>query len=1085
MSLKAKYLNAKFLKTLEPLSKLSMDKLNELASKSTIETLPPARILFRQGERDARSIYILSGQIELTVAGSKPETLKAKTLEAKYPVAQSLPRPSTGRTKTNCELMYIDTDLLEILLEGDDIPSGNYEVTEINAEDDANGWMLKFLQSRAFLSLPTDNIQKLLMKMQEITAKRGEVILKQGESNDYYYIVKHGKCSVTRRPTPSAESVQVAVLSVGDGFGEEALITDGKRNATVKMQEDGALMRLTKNDFIELLVEPLIQYIDEDELKSRAKSGDMLIDVRQHKDFMEGHLDGAVNIPLSMLRLKLSGLNENREYLIYCENSNRSSAAAFLIIQHGLVCRVLKGGYQTDNKVTTKSDDRPMKSGTSMADIIANLESVGSRMKTAQTKSTTEKTKAENTPTPAVKQPQASRSASEDKVKSDQNKSDNRAKLFQIEARKAKEQLENLNQEKAQQEAARQRAEAELKRLKAEEEKRNESLKKLAEQQRQTAEQVKRNAEIERQKLQAEITEAKKQAEEEIKKYRNILQQQQDHQSNLERSKQEFELRAQEAIAAARQRAEQEAAVIKQQAESETNKLREELEKTKREVAQRIEALRAEETRKTEQEAQQRSEEAKKIEQEILKRTEETKKAEQAIHIKQSQANQAIRDSIEKARKKAAQEADAIRRQALEEAQSLQAELEAKRLEVTKEIESIRTEAERQRQSALNEAKKHAEEFISQTSADIQRKAMEEADAIRQETLVEARRLHEELEEKRRLIDLHATKENERMMHTLQLSKQQADEIRRQAEAEAERIRLQAIQEAENQKRSQATANTKLQNDLRNIELPGFASQITDSCQETDTEIEAKKLAEQIIVRLERADLERKKDKDSQQNSHGMQLSTARLRKMNDKTILEGDEDIFIFKEPAFDPHFDEDDDEIVEPTPARSKRKQSSPGLPDFILDDADKFDEIKYVDATRDEAEFLIVAEEARVNSNGPISEFSDFELHNSQNYTNPFVEKSRKRNQKSRVIALAATLMIALGGTGSFFYLNKDNNNLAANSEDNKQALNATRMSGIGVDKVQLEKDLINDAEAEFSKLMKKWQKNVDNEKSEKSK
>ena len=179
-------LNNKFLKTLEPLSKLTVDKLNELSDKSTVETLPSGRTLFRQGEKDKRSYYLISGQIELHTSGeAKPSIIKAKTPEAKYPILQQSPRPSTAKTKGNCEILSIDSSLLEMLIELDDNPSGHYEVTEINS-DDENGWMLKFLQSRAFLQIPTENIQKILMSMTEVSAKEGETVVSQGENNDFY-----------------------------------------------------------------------------------------------------------------------------------------------------------------------------------------------------------------------------------------------------------------------------------------------------------------------------------------------------------------------------------------------------------------------------------------------------------------------------------------------------------------------------------------------------------------------------------------------------------------------------------------------------------------------------------------------------------------------------------------------------------------------------------------------------------------------------------------------------------------------------------------------------------------------------------
>jgi CRP-like cAMP-binding protein len=213
----------KVLKTLEPIGNLSLDKLDELATKSTVEDIPAGRILFRQGERDKRVIYVLNGEVEVTPTGkASGDLIKAKTEQARHPIAPTWPRPGTAKTKTNCKLLYIDSDLLEILMEEN--TSGLIEVEELSVDDDS-AWMLRFLQSRAFLKLPTEKIQILLMKLEEVPAKNGDIIIQQGDKNDYYYIIRSGRCAVSRRPTPKAKAIQIAILNAGDGFGEEALIT--------------------------------------------------------------------------------------------------------------------------------------------------------------------------------------------------------------------------------------------------------------------------------------------------------------------------------------------------------------------------------------------------------------------------------------------------------------------------------------------------------------------------------------------------------------------------------------------------------------------------------------------------------------------------------------------------------------------------------------------------------------------------------------------------------------------------------------------------------------------------------------------
>ena len=343
MSAVSKFLEKKYLKSLELLNALSSDKLDDIIRQSTVENLPAGRTLFRQGEKDSNVLYLLSGQIELLTSGaaSKSKVLKAKSDEARSPIANATPRPCTARTKTASSILYIDASLLEILL--DDNQSGEYEVTEIGVSDEATDWMMKFLQSRAFLSIPTDNIQSLLMRMEEVPVKAGQKIIKQGDKGDYYYVVKQGTCAVSRRPIPTSEEVRLAELSIGNGFGEEALITDGKRSANVTMLEDGILMRLSKEDFKSILFKPLMQYIDIGTVINKKNPTMSIIDVRQKKDFENNSFPHSVNIPLSMLRLRIPTLDLNREYLSYCDNGKESAAAAFLLNQHGFNCKIIEG----------------------------------------------------------------------------------------------------------------------------------------------------------------------------------------------------------------------------------------------------------------------------------------------------------------------------------------------------------------------------------------------------------------------------------------------------------------------------------------------------------------------------------------------------------------------------------------------------------------------------------------------------------------------------------------------------------------------------------------------------------------------
>ena len=143
--------------------------------------------------------------------------------------------------------------------------TGTYEVAELQAQlDGAAGgddWMTTLLQTKAFHRIPPANIQAIFLRLQRMPCKAGEVVIKQGDEGDFFYIIVSGKCVVTRETPLNRDGIKLAELGVGDTFGEEALIAEAKRNATVTMLTDGVLMRLNKQDFRELMNEPLLQWV--------------------------------------------------------------------------------------------------------------------------------------------------------------------------------------------------------------------------------------------------------------------------------------------------------------------------------------------------------------------------------------------------------------------------------------------------------------------------------------------------------------------------------------------------------------------------------------------------------------------------------------------------------------------------------------------------------------------------------------------------------------------------------------------------------------------------------------------------------
>jgi len=333
------------LRKLSPLDGMKNDNLAALARKVAISELAANRNLFKEGDTERRTFWVLSGMVELREGERTVAMIRGGSPEARSPLSSKLPRRQTARAVDTVEYLVVDADLLDMMITWDQ--TGTYEVSELQAQFGGGGgddWMTTLLQTKAFHRIPPANIQAIFMRMQRIACRTGEVIIQQGTEGDYFYAVVSGKCVVTRETPLNREGIRLAELTVGDTFGEEALISEAKRNATITMLTDGVLMRLSKQDFRELMNEPLQQWVTYPEARAIIDRGGRWLDVRLPSEFQNLAVEKALNIPLYFIRLKLASLDRNVPYVVYCDTGRRSSAGAFILLERGFDAYVLRGG---------------------------------------------------------------------------------------------------------------------------------------------------------------------------------------------------------------------------------------------------------------------------------------------------------------------------------------------------------------------------------------------------------------------------------------------------------------------------------------------------------------------------------------------------------------------------------------------------------------------------------------------------------------------------------------------------------------------------------------------------------------------
>ena len=332
----------KILRGLVPLDGLSPHNFNEVVSRLQIKQIEKGGSIFKEGDRDLNTIYLIQGKVELQQSGKKVSTIHAGSHDAAHPLAPKQPRPISAKAKTRVTIAVIDKTLLDVYTGGTHQENA-YEVRDINTSSDDDDWMTRLLQSDAFLRLPPMNIQRMLTRMQSVPLKAFETVIKEGDEGDAYYAIKRGRCRVSRYADDNTET-KLAEISDGACFGEEALLSDSKRSATVTMMTDGELMRLSKKDFLELLNDPLVNHVAYTEAATLIKQGAKWLDTRNSVEHSAQCIIDSINIPMRELRDKLEFLDKNTTYITYCNDGRTSSAATFVLGQHGINSRALNNG---------------------------------------------------------------------------------------------------------------------------------------------------------------------------------------------------------------------------------------------------------------------------------------------------------------------------------------------------------------------------------------------------------------------------------------------------------------------------------------------------------------------------------------------------------------------------------------------------------------------------------------------------------------------------------------------------------------------------------------------------------------------
>lgn len=340
------------LKTLYPLDSMRPEHLDALVREGEGEELGRNEVLFREGDTDEHAYYLLSGEVEGAYSDGRTKSISANSIQGRYAVGDLQPRRFTATISSlSGSVLRFDRNYLEKVITFDQLVRSGQLKSDPN-DPDASRWAFRLLQSKALRKVPAGSLERLFTRFEEIPVTDGQAIIREGDDGDYYYVIKEGAAAVSQ--LQDSGPAVVAYLVRGDSFGEDALLSNGVRNASVNMIKDGLLMRLAKSDFGELLKQPVVEWITPGKASIYVRKGAGVIDVRMREEFEERAIKGALNLPLYRLREHLAELDKKIRYVCYCNTGERSAAAAFILNKMGFEAVALAGGLSAMVKQVDK-----------------------------------------------------------------------------------------------------------------------------------------------------------------------------------------------------------------------------------------------------------------------------------------------------------------------------------------------------------------------------------------------------------------------------------------------------------------------------------------------------------------------------------------------------------------------------------------------------------------------------------------------------------------------------------------------------------------------------------------------------------
>ncbi|ETP38272.1 AGC/PKG protein kinase [Phytophthora nicotianae P10297] len=227
-----------------------MDRLLFLMKRIKVEA---EQNVIKQGDLGDQFYVVHSGSLEVIVNTAVLGYLKPGDHFGELALIYDAPRAATVRAATNSILWTLDRD--------------EFRMMQARSSSDSLVKRAKWLRQVEILaSLSERQLALLAGVLNAVIYSDGEMIIKQGDVGDTFFIVEEGNVSCQMEgprgfKNSDAMRTELAILGPGDYFGEMALLSDMPRNASIYAKGSVKCLSLGRQEFDSILG-PLTDVLD-------------------------------------------------------------------------------------------------------------------------------------------------------------------------------------------------------------------------------------------------------------------------------------------------------------------------------------------------------------------------------------------------------------------------------------------------------------------------------------------------------------------------------------------------------------------------------------------------------------------------------------------------------------------------------------------------------------------------------------------------------------------------------------------------------------------------------------------------------